>query len=130
MKSSLVLQAEFSSAHFYHQPQWSDEKNLEVFGRCFTKYGHGHNYKLIAEFANVKDSDILMLQKKLNNVVSVLDHEHLNFVIPEFKNKIPTTEVILEHLNEKIRKNIPDFSLVSLELFETEDIGAILNNGR
>ena len=122
---TIILEAEFSSAHFYHQPQWSEDKNREEFGRCFTEYGHGHNYKLKAEWADVDLKEIPLLRKQLDQVVSVLDHEHLNFVVPYFKDKIPTTEVILEYLETELRKNI-SYQLVNLELFETADIGAKL----
>ncbi|MDX9731554.1 MAG: hypothetical protein RBT63_07270 [Bdellovibrionales bacterium] len=37
---------EFSTAHLYHQPSWSEEKNRAEFGACFSQYGHGHNYRL------------------------------------------------------------------------------------
>lgn len=123
MTSTILLESHFSSAHLYHQPQWSDQKNTEVFGRCFTKHGHGHNYKLVAEFE--APDDVLALRQKLDEVVKALDHEHLNFVIPEFKNKIPTTEVICEYFRDKIQSQIP-IRLLNLELFETEDIGSSL----
>jgi 6-pyruvoyltetrahydropterin/6-carboxytetrahydropterin synthase len=123
---TIILEAEFSSAHFYHQPLWTEDKNREVFGRCFTKFGHGHNYKLRAEWEDLDDAKILIARKKLDQIVAILDHEHLNFVIPEFKNKIPTTENILDYFRSKIESLIP-FHLVNLELFETPEIGAKLN---
>lgn len=121
---TVIIEKEFSAAHFYNQPKWSVEKNQEEFGRCYTEYGHGHNYKLRAEFS--ADENIDDLKKNLNEVIRVIDHEHLNFVIPEFKNKIPTTEVILEYLAEKLKEKMGSKSLVNLELFETHDIGASL----
>ena len=123
---TIVLEAEFSSAHFYHQPKWSEEKNEQEFGRCFTDYGHGHNYRLLCEWSDVSDKEIPDLRKKLNAVVEVVDHEHLNFVLPEFKNKIPTTEVMLQYFEKKLGEVITK-KLVNLELFETAEIGAKLN---
>lgn len=122
---TIVLEAKFSSAHFYHQPKWSKEKNEEEFGRCFTDYGHGHNYLLLAEWADVSENEIPNLRKKLDLVVGRLDHEHLNFVIPEFKDKIPTTEVMLRYFEKKLNEVISK-KLVQLRLFETADIGAQL----
>lgn len=122
---TVILEAEFSSAHFYHQPEWTAEKNKEVFGRCFTEFGHGHNYLVKAEWADVADSEIPVLRKNFLLVLSVIDHEHLNFVIPEFKEHVPTTEMILEYLKDKITSNI-SFKLLNLELFEAADIGARL----
>ncbi len=121
---TVILEKEFSAAHFYNQPKWSIQKNQEEFGRCYTEYGHGHNYKLRAEF--LASENLEDLKKNLNEVIQVIDHEHLNLVIPEFKNKVPTTEVILEYLSEKLKKKMGSKSLVNLELFETHDIGASL----
>ena len=42
----LTRKAEFSSAHFYRNPQWTAEHNLAVFGKCANPHGHGHNYTL------------------------------------------------------------------------------------
>ena len=42
----LTRRAEFSSAHFYRNAAWSDEKHLEVFGKCANTNGHGHTYPL------------------------------------------------------------------------------------
>lgn len=123
---TIVLEAEFSSAHFYYQPKWSKEKNAAEFGRCFTEYGHGHNYRLLCEWADVSENEIPDLRKQLCAVVSKVDHEHLNFVIPEFKNKIPTTEVMLQYFEEKLAAAIPK-KLMNLELFETPEIGAKLH---
>ena len=37
---------EFSAAHRYWNAEWSAEHNWEVFGKCTSPYGHGHNYVL------------------------------------------------------------------------------------
>ena len=36
----------FNAAHRLFNPEWSDEKNLEVFGKCSNPNFHGHNYVL------------------------------------------------------------------------------------
>ena len=36
--------AHFNAAHRLFNPDWSDEKNLEVFGKCSNPHYHGHNY--------------------------------------------------------------------------------------
>ena len=36
----------FNSAHRLYNPEWSDEKNNEVFGKCNNPNYHGHNYKI------------------------------------------------------------------------------------
>ncbi len=42
----LTRKAEFSAAHFYWNPDWSEEENARVFGKCANRQGHGHNYTL------------------------------------------------------------------------------------
>ena len=38
--------ARFNAAHKLCNPDWSDEKNREVFGKCANANWHGHNYEL------------------------------------------------------------------------------------
>lgn len=131
IRTSLVLEAQFSSAHFYVQPAWSEEKNKNEFGRCYTPYGHGHNYRALAEWeispTALSSDEILELREKIQKawyeIISELDHEHLNFVIPEFRNQVPTTENICQHLVEKIKSRIQE-NLLRLDLYEMDDIGA------
>ena len=41
----------FNAAHKLFRPEWSNEENLEVFGKCSNPNWHGHNYEL---FVTVK----------------------------------------------------------------------------
>ena len=41
----------FNAAHRLFRPEWSDEKNMEIFGKCSNPNWHGHNYIL---FVTVK----------------------------------------------------------------------------
>lgn len=125
MKKSVVFECRFSSAHLYHQPKWDAAQNREVFGRCFTEHGHGHNYRALVQIAEVTDSELASTRAKLDQIISKVDYEHLNFVIPEFKEKIPTTENICLYLKKEIEKSI-SHPLLSIELFEDHDIGAQL----
>ena len=36
----------FNAAHRLFNAEWSDEKNLEVFGKCSNPNFHGHNYTI------------------------------------------------------------------------------------
>ncbi|HWU44417.1 MAG TPA: 6-carboxytetrahydropterin synthase [Bdellovibrio sp.] len=121
----LTLRENFSSAHLYFQPQWSAEKNLQNFGRCFTEHGHGHNYVLEVSF-KVSESNLPEKKKSyqtlLKELCSRLDHEHLNFVIPEFKKIIPTTENILLYFEKKLKDSAAGPHLAGLKLFEMKDL--------
>src|SRR5688500_2487494 len=36
----------FNAAHKLYNPDWSREKNEEVFGKCANENWHGHNFEL------------------------------------------------------------------------------------
>lgn len=120
--STIKYRQHFSAAHFYHQPAWSADRNQTEFGKCFTEYGHGHDYVCEIEFSNDDGS----AEKAFRQVVESLDHQHLNFVIPEFKTLIPTTENLALYIQRQIlltlQKKKAESQLVSLRLFETPDI--------
>lgn len=120
MTTTVTVTADFSSAHFYAQPAWSEEKNRAEFGRCFTRYGHGHNYRAQATFLNSAAADAFA--KSLGEVTRVLDHEHLNFVIPEFATLVPTTENIALWIWDRLKQGARGPSLRKLKLFETDDL--------
>jgi 6-pyruvoyltetrahydropterin/6-carboxytetrahydropterin synthase len=128
----IILKRHFSfcASHRLYNPQWSEEENKKIFGKCAGKNGHGHNYKL--EVAITGDIDphtgmIFHLQylcDLVNNaVVNDLDHKHLNMDVPWLANKIPTTEIlaveIFKILDEKFKcKN--KSKLCGVTVWETE----------
>lgn len=129
MKRILILQSHFSSAHKYQNPKFTDAENKKIFGRCFTNHGHGHNYKIEVGFLiapQTNDEKIkkinIELQNELMQLTEKLDHEHLNFVIPEFKEIIPTTENILLYFEKKISGLKLKYSLAFIKLFEMENL--------
>ena len=129
MKRTLVLDSAFSSAHLYQNKSFTDKDNEKIFGRCFSKYGHGHNYKIEVGFqiaATTQDTELVTteksLKKKLLKLTDQLDFVHLNYVIPEFKNTVPTTENILLYFEDKLRALKLKNKLVFIKLFETENL--------
>lgn len=110
------LEFHFSSAHFYNQPAWSEQKNKSEFGLCYSKYGHGHNYKLIVEASG----DAKKLRTEIQKVVALLDHKNLNHEVEYFKNKIPTSEVIVQFFEKKLTPIKP----YRITLFEEETLGS------
>jgi 6-pyruvoyltetrahydropterin/6-carboxytetrahydropterin synthase len=75
----------FNSAHKLNVPEWSEEKNLEVFGKCANPNWHGHNYELevtvkgepnpVTGFViNLKDLSTILRTK----ITDKLDHRNMN----------------------------------------------------
>jgi len=122
---------EFNAAHRLFNPLWSDNENLEIYGKCSNKYGHGHNYLLeitIRGFVN-NNTGFLFDLKELKNIleeeiIARFDHRHLNHDVPELHECVPTTEVlavlIWDILEERLLAiNNREISLHEVKLYET-----------
>lgn len=127
----LTRRAEFSSSHFYRNPQWSEEENVRRFGKCANVHGHGHNYTLEVTVAGEVDPvtgfvvDLKLLKEILEReVVSVYDHRHLNHEVPEFANVIPTTENISVAIWRRLEGKIPSARLERVRVYEMPDLFA------
>lgn len=82
----------FSAAHKLTRPDWSLEKNEEVFGKCSNPNWHGHNYQL---WVTVKGeinpetgfvtnlAEISLLLK--HYVLDKVDHKNLNMDVDFMK---------------------------------------------
>lgn len=127
-KVAVFRQEHFNAAHRLYRPDWSDEKNNDVFGKCNNPNFHGHNYNLEVkvvgevnpETGYVIDIKILSdLIKK--HVLDAFDHKNLNLDVPEFKNLNPTAENIAIVIYEKLEKALNNSKLeLKIRLYETE----------
>ena len=48
-KVAVFRKEHFNAAHRLFVPGWTDEQNLEQFGKCSNPHYHGHNYDLIVK---------------------------------------------------------------------------------
>jgi 6-pyruvoyltetrahydropterin/6-carboxytetrahydropterin synthase len=127
----LTRKAEFSSAHFYWVEAWTPEENERAFGKCANRNGHGHNYTLEVTVAGEIDpvSGFVVDLKELKEimereVISVYDHRHLNFEVPEFKTLMPTTENIAIAIWRRLDRKIPHARLHRVRVYEMADLFA------
>ncbi|MBK9510748.1 MAG: 6-carboxytetrahydropterin synthase [Cytophagaceae bacterium] len=128
MKRVSVFRREhFNAAHKIYNPEWSDEKNLEVFGKCSYANYHGHNYEMEVKLTgeiNPKTGyvfDLKVLSELLKaEIVELFDHKNLNLDIPVFKELIPTAENICVVIYEILREKIDQKFDIRVRLFETE----------
>lgn len=95
----------FSAAHQLYNPNWSEEKNLEVFGKCSNKNFHGHNYTLTVTVKGKINPDtgfvmnLVDLKKIINRfAIDKLDHANLNHDVDFMKGKFSSTEVLAVEL--------------------------------
>ena len=117
----------FCASHKYGNADWSEEKNLEVFGKDYNT--HGHNYILEVSVTGPIDqgSGWLVDLKKLGQVVkkyvvNVLDHSQIEVDIEWFKGKQPSSENILVWAWGEIATRLERGTLHRLLLVETHSI--------
>jgi len=125
----LTRKCEFSASHYYHNPQWSEEENRRVFGKCANLNGHGHNYTLEVTVKGKADPttgfvvDLKQLKDILDReVVCAMDHRHLNKEVPEFAAKIPTTENIAIAIWQRLDEKLSVAKLHRVRLYEMPDL--------
>ncbi len=117
----------FNSAHRLFRPDWSDEKNLDVFGKCSYPNYHGHNYVLevwVDGPVNPETGFVIDL-KSLKEIIQDeicdrFDHRNLNLDCKEFKGIIPTTENIAIIIWNLLREKIESKFQIEIHLSETE----------
>ncbi len=130
MVVELSRQVHFSCGHRYYNAAFSEEKNREVFGSCYSTHGHGHNYILEAHVSGpiAEDTGMIInlrdLDQILKEISQELDHKFLNEDVEAFKKTIPTTENIATYLFQKVSQKTSSFGarLLRLKLYETQDL--------
>lgn len=127
MKVTVSRKAQFNAAHRLYNPNWSFEKNDEVFGKCNNPNYHGHNYQLIVSVKGTIDpetgyvidmKDLKYLIKE--HVEDAFDHRNLNLDTEEFKELNPTAENIAVVIWNKLRPHLKDELELKVVLHETE----------
>lgn len=118
----------FNSAHRLFKESWSDEKNLEVFGKCSNPNYHGHNYVMETWVEGPIDPetgyviDLKILKQIIRSeVTDKFDHRNLNLDIKEFDGINPTAENIAKIAWELMMKKLPDHLKLTIRLWETEN---------
>lgn len=120
----------FNAAHKLHRPEWSEEKNAEIFGKCANPNWHGHNYEL---FVTVKGEpaeetgfvvDLKFLSKLIKErVIDKLDHKNINMDVDFMASKMASTEILTIAIWDQLETEIAAKGcfLHCVKLYETEN---------
>ena len=131
MKTVQVIRRErFNAAHRLFNPNWTDEKNEQVFGKCSNKNWHGHNYTLFVTVEGTVDPDTgYVIDLKIlsdiikSRIVDKMDHKNLNLEVDFMKDTITTAENIAIKIYEELESDIQATGnrLQGVKLYETEN---------
>jgi 6-pyruvoyltetrahydropterin/6-carboxytetrahydropterin synthase len=127
MKVAVFRKEHFNAAHRLHIPNWSNEKNQRVFGKCNNPNYHGHNYELIVRVTGEPDpvTGYVIDMKVLSDIIKEqilirFDHKNLNLDTDEFKDLNPTAENISIVIWNILRSKIDSKYALKITLYETE----------
>jgi len=113
----LTRRVSFAAAHRYRRPEWSDQKNEEVFGACSRPSFHGHTYTCEVTIGGDVDQqtgfviDLGLLDNILDREVKQrFDHRNINLEVPEFADGklIPTGENLARFVFERVSALLPE----------------------
>jgi 6-pyruvoyltetrahydropterin/6-carboxytetrahydropterin synthase len=126
-KVAIFRKEHFNAAHRLFVPGWTDEQNLQQFGKCSNPHYHGHNYELIVKVTGVPDPktgyviNLSVLSAIIRSqVLSRFDHKNLNLDTQEFANLNPTAENIVLVIYDILRAQLDSSLELSVRLYETE----------
>jgi 6-pyruvoyltetrahydropterin/6-carboxytetrahydropterin synthase len=120
----------FTAAHRLFKAEYSNEKNLEVFGKCSNPNWHGHNYQL---FITIKgeinpETGFLMNLVDLKDIIrkkiiSKVDHKNLNLEVDFLSGKFTSTEILAVSIWNELEKEIAEkgAKLHCVKISETEN---------
>jgi 6-pyruvoyltetrahydropterin/6-carboxytetrahydropterin synthase len=127
MKVKVSRKEHFNAAHRLYNPEWSDEQNAQVFGKCSNPNYHGHNYEVIVSLTGEPNPetgyvyDLKVLSDMIKeNVLRKFDHKNLNLDTEYFKNLNPTAENIAVVIWRILRQKIDSTIELKITLYETE----------
>uniref|UniRef100_A0A7E4ZQV9 6-pyruvoyl tetrahydrobiopterin synthase n=1 Tax=Panagrellus redivivus TaxID=6233 RepID=A0A7E4ZQV9_PANRE len=119
----------FSASHRLHNPELTDARNVEMFGKCNNPNGHGHNYKWEVTLRGpVKPTsgmvyDLADLKQEMGFVLSIVDHKNLDLDVPYFREgkHVSTTENLAVFLYDTLKANMGQPQMLKkVKLWETD----------
>jgi 6-pyruvoyltetrahydropterin/6-carboxytetrahydropterin synthase len=120
----------FNAAHRLYRPDFSDQQNMEVFGKCSNPNWHGHNYEL---FVTVKgevnpETGFLVNLKTLSKLIrefvtEKIDHRNINLEVDFMQGKFASTESLAIGIWEQLDLPVKALGaeLHSIKLHESEN---------
>jgi 6-pyruvoyltetrahydropterin/6-carboxytetrahydropterin synthase len=89
---------EFAAMHKLWNDNFSEQHNMEVFGKCANPAGHGHNYivEVMLQMPSTRNDFRIGDFERIvdNELIKLIDHKNLNADLELFNKTNPTVENI------------------------------------
>jgi 6-pyruvoyltetrahydropterin/6-carboxytetrahydropterin synthase len=129
----LTRRERFSAAHRMFKPEWSDEENQKVFGKCSNPNWHGHNYVLYVTVKGDQSENHgfvinmnILKQIITDRIIEKADHKNLNLDVDFMKGLVTSTEnlamAIWNELKSSVEKEGAKLHCIKIEETENNSI--------
>jgi 6-pyruvoyltetrahydropterin/6-carboxytetrahydropterin synthase len=138
MAYHLTRRVTFAAAHRYRIPQWSDERNAEVFGLCARPNYHGHTYVCDVTVRGELDETTGMIVDlaRVDRVLAAevrdrFDHRNINLDVPEFADGrlVPTGENLARFIFERVQRALGAAATVTAVTIAEDDTLRVTYDG-
>ena len=103
----------FNAAHRLFKPDYTDDQNMELFGKCSNPNWHGHNYDLhvtIKGEVNPETGFLVNLSSLSSiirkKVIDKLDHRNINLEVDFMHGKYASTEMLAISIWEQLEPDV------------------------
>ena len=125
LKISLTRKYRFAASHRLWSAKFSEEENQRLYGKCANPHGHGHNYSVEITITGPVDASTGMIANLgeldpfvQREVVDAFDCKNLNEEVAEFREQVPTTEVLTREIFRRV-KAFPNAKVERVRVQET-----------
>lgn len=121
----------FNAAHKLYNPEWSAEKNFEVFSKCSNPNWHGHNYELHVTVKGEPNpqTGFVYNAKELSQIIKdvvleKIDHRNLNLDVDFMEGKFTSAENLAIGIWDQLKPHIEKDGVLlhCIKLLETKNI--------
>ncbi len=125
MTMRVTKRLEFSAAHRYVRPGWTEAENRAAFGKAANLHGHNYVLEVTVEGEPSPDTGMVMDLKALKDLVTEtvldrIDHKNLNVDVPEFGDRLPTPENLAVRIWDLLAPHLAGCRLHRIRLHEDE----------
>ncbi len=126
----LTRRERFNAAHRMFRPDWSDEKNAAIYGKCSNPNWHGHNYTLYVTVKGEIDPEVgyVVNLKALSaliqeRIIEKMDHKNVNIEVDFMQGLVTSSENMAAAIWRELDKPIADLgaTLHCIRLEESEN---------
>ncbi len=135
----LTRRVTFAAAHRYRISDWTDERNVDVFGLCARPNYHGHSYVCEVTVRGELDETTGMVVD-LGRVDQVLaaevrerfDHRNINLDVPEFADGqlVPTGENLARFIFDRVQAALGSAATVTAVMVAEDETLRVTYDGR